>query len=82
MKTIELTAAPPSLTEVLRLAEGSNLILRTPEGREFVLAEIDDFAREVELVRQNDDLMRLLDARSGEKGKYTLDQVRELLDSD
>jgi hypothetical protein len=82
MKTIDLKAVLPPLPDVLRMAEEETLILRTPEGREFVLAKIDDFGRELELVRQNDDLMRLLGARSEEKGKYTLDQVRELLDTD
>jgi hypothetical protein len=78
MKTIELSGGP-TLAEILKLAKAENLILRTPEGEEFVVAEIDDFAREVELVRQNDELMRLLAARSKEKAKHTLDQVKKQL---
>ena len=40
---------------------------RNPEGREFILAEIDEFNREMELTRQNKSLMKLLD----EPGKQT-----------
>lgn len=55
------------------------MILQTPEGQEFVLAEIDDFAEEVKKVRQNKSLMRLLEERSKERGKHTLDQARLIL---
>jgi hypothetical protein len=81
MKAIDLATAAPTLAEVLDLAGQENLILRTPEGREFVLAEIDDFAVEVALVRQNDALMQLLAERAREPGKYTLSEVRERLDA-
>ncbi len=81
MKAIDLATAAPTLAEVLHLAGEENLILRTPEGREFVLAEIDDFAEEVALVRQNEALMQFLAERSKEPGKYTLSQVRERLDA-
>ncbi len=82
MKAIDLATAAPTLAEVLHFAGEENLILRTPEGREFVLAEIDDFAEEVALVRQNGALMQLLAERAREPGKYTLRQVRERLDAD
>jgi hypothetical protein len=81
MKAIDLSTAAPTLAEVLELAGQENLILRTPEGKEFVLAEIDDFAAEVALARQNDALMQLLAERSKEPGKYTLSQVRQRLNA-
>jgi hypothetical protein len=82
MKAIDLSTAAPTLAEVLELAGQENLILKTPEGKEFVLAEIDDFAQEVALVRQNDALMQLLAERSKEPGKYTLGQVRARLNAE
>jgi hypothetical protein len=39
--------------ELLARASQDNLILRTLDGREFILAEIDDFNHEIELTRQN-----------------------------
>ena len=80
MKTVKLTREPPSLMELLALASEDNLILITGEGQEFVLAEIGDLDDEIELVRQNKDLMGFLAQRSYDTKKYTLRQVREKLD--
>jgi len=82
MRDIDLSTAAPTLAEVLELAGQEAVILRTREGKEFVLAEIDDFAEEVALVRQNDALMQFLAERSKEPGKYTLSQVRDRLNAD
>lgn len=79
MKAIDLSTASPSLTEVLELAGEDNVILRTPEGRQYVLAEIDDFAEEVANVARNDALMALLKVRSGETDRVSLSEVREQL---
>jgi hypothetical protein len=79
MKAIDLSASPPTLAEVLRLAGEDNVILRTPDGRQFVLAEIDDFADEVRSVRQNEALTQLLDERSRETTTFPLSKVREQL---
>jgi hypothetical protein len=79
MKAIDLGASSPTLTEVLDLANEDNVILQTPEGRRYLLAEIDDFAEEVAKVRQNEALMELLDERSREPATYTLNEVREQL---
>jgi len=56
-----------TINSLLKKAQKGRLILRSPEGQEFILAEIRDFSREIELTRQNKALMRLLDAR----GKQT-----------
>jgi hypothetical protein len=79
MKAIDLSTSSPSLTEVLELASEDNVILRTPEGRQYVLAEIDDFAEEVARVVENESLMQLLSERSKEATRIPLSQVREQL---
>jgi hypothetical protein len=79
MKAIDLSTTSPTLRDVLDLAAEDNVILRTPEGRQFVLAEIDDFADEVARVTSNDGLMQLLAERSKEPARFTLNQVREQL---
>jgi hypothetical protein len=79
MKAIDLSTASPTLAEVLELAGEENVVLRTPEGRQYVLAEIDDFAEEVAKVARNEALSRLLDERSQERTQFTLSQVREEL---
>jgi hypothetical protein len=78
MKAIDLSTSSPALPEILQLASEENVILKTADGRQFVVAEIDDFAEEVRLTRQNEALMRLLDERS--KGTtLSLKEVREQL---
>jgi hypothetical protein len=79
MKVIDLDDGMPSLQELLRLASEDNLILRAIDGKEFLLAEIDDFEQEVALVRQQPDLMALLEQRSKSESAYTIDQAREIL---
>jgi hypothetical protein len=79
LKIVELTTIVPALAELLDLAGEDTLILKTSEGREFVLAEVDDFDTEIAQVRQNEELMALLAERSREKKIYTLQEVREQL---
>jgi hypothetical protein len=79
MKAIDLSAVSPTLMEVLELAGQDNVILRTPDGRQFVLAEIDDFTEEVVKVGQNESLMQLLGERSRETTHIPLSQVRDQL---
>ena len=80
MKTIELSDGFPRLEELLALANLENIILRLSDGQEFLVAEINDFDREIELTRQNEELMAFLDERSEEAGMFSPDQVRDMLD--
>ena len=67
MRTVNVSARENTINSLLRRAQRGGLILRSSEGQEFILAEISDFNREIELTRQNKALMRLLGAR----GKQT-----------
>ncbi len=82
MTTIVVSPQERALHELLKQASQENLILQTADGRAFVLAEIDDFDREIERTRQNEELMRLLDARGREKGTVSLAQARARLGAD
>ena len=79
MKTIGLTEGALNLEGVLGMASQENVILRMEDGREFVLAEVDSFDREVELTRKNQELMNFLDERSNDQGVFTVEQAREQL---
>lgn len=68
--------------EILAQADEDTIILKTPEGREFVLAAVDNFAQEVALVGQNEELMQFLAQRSKETKRYTLSEVREQLNAE
>jgi hypothetical protein len=79
MKTVDLSSATPTVNELLDLAGEGLILIKTPSGREFVLAEVEDFEDEIERTRQNAELMAFLDERSRETVTYTLEQVRERL---
>ena len=86
MKTVDLVATPPTAEALLDLASEDSVIIRMPNGKAFLITEvdetaedIDDFADEVARTRRNKALMALLAERSKESGKYSLDQVRERL---
>ena len=85
MKTIDLATDHTSIEDILQLAEHQHLFVRTPDGKVFLVTEVeeedaaDDFADEVALTRQNAALRELLAERSKEPGKYTLDEVRQKL---
>ena len=79
MKTITISRRARSVHTLLRRARKENVILRSPEGEEFILAEVDDFNREIELARQNRVLMRFLDARARQTETISSEEARGLL---
>ncbi|MBI3821570.1 MAG: hypothetical protein HY289_02710 [Planctomycetes bacterium] len=79
MTKIDLTKRSPTLPQVLQLAGEEDLILETLEGRQFVVAEIDDFADEVAAVVKNKALMQLLAERSKETKRVSLAEARARL---
>ncbi len=79
MKTVVISTRAKTLNALLKQAQRGGLILRSPDGREFVLAEIDDFNREIELTRKNKKLMKLLDERGKQTKTYTAAEVRAKL---
>jgi hypothetical protein len=79
MKTITVSTRSKQLNTLLAQARKENLILRAADGTEFVLAEIDDFDREIELTRQNKKLMEFLENRAKQKKTIPLAQVKEKL---
>ena len=82
MKMIDTALTAPSLPELLALASGGNILLRAPDGKEFLLAEVDDLALEVAVVRQQPELMEFLAQRSNVGPRSSLRQVREMLGLD
>ena len=77
MKTIDLSGTPRDLSDVLDLAAEENVVLTTRDGRQFVVAEIDDFEAEVRLVREQKELMDLLTERSSDPKRFTLDEIKK-----
>jgi hypothetical protein len=79
MKTVNVSTKAKTVTTLLKKAKKGGLILRSPEGHEFILAEIDDFNREIELTRQNKSLMKLLDERGKQNRTFKAADVKRQL---
>lgn len=79
MKTVTVSVRAKTLNALLKRARRGGLILRSPDGHEFILAEIDDFNREIELTRKNERLMKLLDERAKQTKTIGLAEVKAQL---
>ena len=79
MKTIDFAPAPPDVARLLDQARNDDLIVRLPDGSEFLLVAIDDFDQEIVRTRNNPRLMALLDARAKETATVSLDEVKRRL---
>ncbi|HNT34300.1 MAG TPA: hypothetical protein PKH07_04805 [bacterium] len=80
MRTVNIPKRSRKLFGLLEQAKHENLVLRSEDGTEFILAEIDDFNREIELTRQNSDLIRYLETRARETKTIPLAEARTQLD--
>ena len=76
MKTVTIPRRAKGINALLEQARRRNLILRSADEHEFILAELDDFDREIELTRQNKELMALLDQRAKQTKTIPLDEVK------
>jgi hypothetical protein len=63
----------------MELAQEDTLILKKSDGTEFVLSVIDDFATEVEVLRQNEEFMEFLALRSRSTKRLSLEEARKRL---
>ena len=76
MKTIDVGVKLPGLDEVLEMAASDCVVIRTAEGREFFVTEIDDFDLEVARTRQNRQLLAFLEQRSKDPMRIPLAQAK------
>ena len=67
MKMIDLSEQTIDITHILELAREGPVVLIAADGREYVIAEADDFDREVEQLRNSLAFQRFLDERSAYK---------------
>ena len=77
MKTVELSKKTVTLDQLLEWASQESVIIRR-NGEEFILALVDDFAAEVESLRDSDEFIAFLDARANEP-KIPFEEARKKL---
>jgi hypothetical protein len=52
------------------------MIINTQQGKQFVLAELDDFELEVEQLKNSKDFTAFLDQRSKQRGTTSIEELR------
>jgi hypothetical protein len=79
MTTVQLKSVPPELQTLLSQAQTDALVVRTPDGAEFLLTTVDEFDLEVVRTRANEELMTFLEQRAREPATVTLEDIRQRL---
>jgi PHD/YefM family antitoxin component YafN of YafNO toxin-antitoxin module len=82
MRTVNLAEEPLDLAAVLHLAGQEPVLLLTPDGKEFVLTEADDFEREVESLRRSSTFQQFLEERSKDRRRIPLEEVEREIEQD
>jgi hypothetical protein len=79
MKTIDLPHTSPDVSALLDQARDDDVVLRLPDGSEFLLVAIDDFDDEIARTRKNPKLMAVLEERVRQTATIPLDEVKRRL---
>ena len=82
MKTIDLEKETIDLAEVIKIARGEPVLIVTPDGKEFCLAEADDFEKEVEVLRSSQSFQKFLDERSASTKKILLEEIEAEIETE
>ncbi|XGV87247.1 MAG: hypothetical protein ACAF42_17310 [Limnothrix sp. BL-A-16] len=86
MKVIHLTHGVQFLLNLFAQAQDDVLLLKLPDGREFVLTSVErlqdsaeDLTTEVQQITQNPELMALLQERKTDRSRLSLADAYDLL---
>jgi len=79
MITIDLRQEKHSIDELLALATTKPLMIYDKEGNHYILEEIDEFEKEVEMLGNSEKFMKFLDERSKEKETMSISAVANRL---
>jgi hypothetical protein len=86
MKVIHLTHVIQFLLNLFAQAQDDVLLLKLPDGREFVLTSVErlqdsaeDLTTEVQQITQNPELMALLQERKTDRSRLSLADAYDLL---
>jgi hypothetical protein len=82
MKTIDLAKEKLDLSEVIQMARQEPVLLVTADGKEFCIAEADDFEKEVEALRGSEAFQRFLDGRSASARRIPLEDIEAEIEKD
>ena len=75
MKTVNLKDEKLDLETLINLARKETVVLLTSDGKEFVIAEADDFDQEVSALRNSQTFQRFLAERSQSSARIPLEEI-------
>ena len=79
---IDLQKEKLDLETVIKMARREPVLLVTPDGKEFCIAEADDFEKEVEALRGSQAFQRFLDDRSASTRRISLEEIEAEIDQE
>ncbi len=77
MKTVDLGKERIDLEAVIDLARHEPVLIVTSDGKEFCIAEADDFENEVRLLRESQSFQKFLDDRSACSRRIPLEAIED-----
>ncbi len=82
MKTVKLEDEKLGLEEVINIARKEPVLVLTPDGKEFLISEADDFEKEVEALRGSPTFQKFLDDRLRGKATFPLEDVEKEIEKE
>lgn len=79
MINVDLRSEKIDLGDLLHLAQRDSVLVVAGDGREFIVAEADDFEAEVEALRNSARFQSFLDERMASPGRTSLEDVEKEL---
>jgi PHD/YefM family antitoxin component YafN of YafNO toxin-antitoxin module len=79
MILIDLQQEQPSVDELLRMATGDRVRIRSRDGKDFILESADAFDREVDELSRSERFMTMLTERAMEPARTRLDELERKL---
>lgn len=79
MRVVDLSARPLSAAELLEMARGESVLVKTSQGDSFVVSPADELATEVELLRQNHTFLTMLDRFKEDSDSIPLAEAEDRL---
>ena len=77
MKRVDLRTEKIEMTQLLGLARESTVLVIASDGREFLVAEADDFEAEVEAFRNSRRFQSFLDERVSDPSRIPIEELEK-----
>jgi len=77
LKRVDLRTEKIEMTQLLGLARESTVLVIASDGREFLVAEADDFEAEVQAFRNSSRFQSFLDERVNDPSRIPIEEIEK-----